>query len=132
MSQIDWTDVLDIGLPEIDGQHKHLIDLSNGLIQAMVSGMGLDVLDGLLKDLRDYTQTHFADEEAYMESINYPKLPEQKKMHAQLIREVEDFSERFHGNQAVSPNEVLDFMNGWIIKHIVEMDSQIGAFAKNQ
>ena len=32
--------IIDVGLPMIDDQHRKLIDLSNGLLQAMINGMG--------------------------------------------------------------------------------------------
>ncbi len=55
---IDWTDVLDIGLPEIDRQHRKLISLSNSLIQAMTIGKGKDVLSEFFEELKAYTVYH--------------------------------------------------------------------------
>ncbi len=133
MTQLNWTDILDIGLPKVDEQHKQLIALSNSLIQAMINGMGNDVLDDIFTELREYTLTHFADEEAYMEEIGYPQLTEQKQAHKKLTDDVDAFRIRLlEDSNAVSPNEVLDFINNWLIKHIMEMDSQIGIFAKSR
>lgn len=130
MPEITWNDVLDIGLPEVDAQHKKLISLSNALIQAMVNGMGTEVLTELFKELREYTRTHFAQEEAYMESIGYPGLDEQKACHERLSREVDQFRYRLLSGSGVTPSEALDFINGWIIKHIMEKDSKVAVFAK--
>lgn len=130
MSQIDWTDVLDIGLPTIDEQHKELIGLSNSLIQAMINGMGSDVLEETVAELCEYTRSHFADEEAYMAEIDYPGLAEQKAAHAKLAAEVDQLKQRIVAGEQMSPNDMLDFINNWIVTHIMEMDSQIGIFAK--
>lgn len=130
MPQIEWTDVLDIGLPEIDTQHKKLISFSNGLLQAMVNGMGNDMLEGLFEELLDYTTYHFADEEKYMEDIGYPDIDAHKAAHKKLINDVSEFRERLLGGNGVSPSEALDFINNWIIKHIMAIDSQVGQFAK--
>lgn len=129
MSEISWSNVLDIGLPVVDEQHKELIALSNGLIQAMVNGMGNDVLEDIFKELRDYTQKHFSEEEKYMEEINYPGLAGQKAAHAQLIADVDEFHILLE-SKSVTPNQALDFINDWIIKHIMEMDSKIGEYAR--
>ena len=130
MPQIDWTDTLDVGLPAIDKQHKELISLSNSLLQAMVHGMGADILKDLFQELREYTFTHFSEEEVYMESINYPQIEKQKAAHKELADAVDQFRYKLLAGTAVTPNEALDFMNGWIIKHIKEMDTQIGVYAK--
>ncbi|MGL1862645.1 MAG: bacteriohemerythrin [Pseudodesulfovibrio sp.] len=130
MPQIDWIDALDIGLPTIDEQHKHLISLSNSLIQAMCNGMGSDVLEDLFKELRDYTCTHFAEEEVYMESIDYPQIEAQKAAHIQLTKDVDQFREKLLGGTTVSPNEALDFINSWMVNHIKTMDAHIGVYAK--
>jgi hemerythrin-like metal-binding protein len=130
MSEIAWTDALDIGLPLVNEQHKELIALSNSLIQAMINGMGRDVLAELFRELRDYTSYHFDAEEKYMEKIHYPELDHQKAAHRKLKDEVDEFSTRLLGGQGVAPTEALDFINDWIIKHILEMDSRIGVYAK--
>jgi len=130
MSQIAWTDVLDIGLPVVNEQHKELISLSNSLIQAMINGKGADTLQYLFDELKNYTVYHFSDEERYMEQIGYPHLEEHKVIHKGLIRQVDEFRERLLGS-GVSPNEALDFINEWIIAHIVKTDVKIGLFAKS-
>lgn len=121
---------LTIDLPVIDEQHKKLISLSNGLIQAMVNGMGHDVLEELFEELLEYTCYHFADEEKYMEQINYPDIDKQKQSHKQLTNDVVAFRVRILADQTVPPTEALDFINNWIIRHIKEMDTDISTFAK--
>lgn len=131
MPQLEWKDVLDIGQPELDKQHKQLIALSNSLLQAMINGMGSDVLEDIFKELLDYTNIHFAAEEEYMEEIGFPGLALQQEDHAKLTAEVIAFRDRILAGDTVSPNEALDFLNDWILKHIMEMDSKIGIFAKS-
>ncbi|WP_319471228.1 bacteriohemerythrin [uncultured Pseudodesulfovibrio sp.] len=128
---IDWTDVLDIGLPEIDRQHRKLISLSNSLIQAMTIGKGKNVLSEFFEELKAYTVYHFHDEEKYMQDIGYPQFEQHRKAHGELIRQVDDFRTGLMAGE-VTPDQALDFINGWIINHIMNMDSQIGIFAKNR
>lgn len=131
MTQIDWNDVNNVGLSKIDSQHKELITLSNGLLQAMTVGKGADVLEETLVELRAYTEKHFREEERLMEEIAYPKLEDHKRIHKLLAMEVDTFhKELTRGN--VSPRQALVFINGWIVKHINEMDSKIGEFARSR
>lgn len=131
MSQLDWTDVLNIGLPSLDEQHKKLISYSNSLIHAMTIGKGNEVLTTLFDELKGYTAYHFSDEEEYMESIGYPQLEEHKLLHKLLIKRVDDFRDK-RLYSGLTADEALDFINNWIIKHIMEEDARIGVYAKNR
>ena len=130
MSQIDWTDVLDIGLPQLDEQHKKLISFSNSLIHAMTLGKGAEVLQDIFEELKSYTAYHFADEERYMKHIGYPSLEDHKAAHRVLIRQVKEFREKLV-SPGVPSDVALDFINNWIIVHIMEEDSNIGVYAKS-
>ncbi len=130
MTHIDWTDSLIIDLPTIDAQHKKLIAISNSLLQAMINGMGQEVLETLFDELRAYTSYHFKDEEDFMRQIDYPGLAEQQTAHAQLAKDVDEFRIKLM-NDEVSPNEALDFINGWIVCHIQDMDSKLAEYANN-
>jgi len=130
MSQIDWNDSLMIDLPTIDEQHKKLIALSNSLLQAMINGMGQEVLSTLFDELRAYTAYHFQDEEAFMRQIDYPGLADQLIAHEQLTKDVDEFRVKLMKDD-VAPNEALDFINGWIVCHIQDMDAKIAEYANN-
>lgn len=131
MTHIDWNPKLTIDLPTIDEQHKKLIDLSNGLLQAMVNGMGQDVLEDLFKELREYTDYHFKDEEKLMQEMGYPGLADQQAAHKSLIEDVDKFHEQLMRDE-LSPNDALGFINEWIVNHIQEMDSKVADYAKNR
>lgn len=130
MSQIDWNDSLVIDLPTIDAQHQKLIALSNSLLQAMINGMGHEVLETLFDELRAYTVYHFKDEEAFMEKIGYPGLADQQAAHRELTRRVDGFRVKLL-NGDVTPTEALDFINNWIVSHLQNMDAKMAEFAHN-
>lgn len=131
MAQLDWTDILNIGVSGIDDQHKKLISLSNSLIQAMTIGKGNEVLAPFFDELKAYTVYHFEDEEKYMESIEFPHLEAHRKAHTYLVGKVTELrAELIEGN--VTPSQALDFINDWIVTHIMDMDAQIGEFVRTK
>jgi len=132
MSQLIFVDKLSIGLPLVDAQHKQLISLSNSLIQAMTNGMGEEVIEEVFMKLRAYVCYHFDDEEAYMKQIGFSELEDHKRLHRKLAEEVDKFRGRFKDREVVSPNEVLDFVIQWVVKHIEEEDMKIGQFARSK
>jgi hemerythrin len=66
MAFMEWNNSFSVNVAEIDNQHKHLIDLINKLFEAMSVGKGSEVMGTVLKDLINYTVSHFAMEEKYM------------------------------------------------------------------
>ena len=73
-----------IGIDMIDEEHKQLFlyaDEAYELLHDEYTPDKYDRIDIILEKLRDYTVKHFADEEQYMESINYKKLFTQKTQH---------------------------------------------------
>ena len=106
----------------IDQQHEKLFEITNNF--------KLDKYDeivGILESLKDYTQFHFETEEKYMESINYKRLFSHKIEHDSFINKLENLDlTHIDSNQDVSIKELLQFLNDWLIDHILQNDKLIG------
>lgn len=132
MSFIDWTDVLDIGLPTINDQHKEMFAISNDLLEAIARGEGKNALVDAFDRLKKYTEYHFKEEEAYMRSVGYPDMDQHAKEHSELLISVNRLRKRLASGEDVSPEEGADFISDWIINHIMHSDSKIGIHAKSK
>lgn len=132
MSFLDWTDVLDIGLPILDEQHKELFAISNDLLNAIAQGEGETALIGIFERLKKYTEYHFREEEAYMRSLGYPDLEQHAKAHSQLMVRVNQLRKMLSSGQALSPEIGAEFISDWIIDHIMHSDAKIGVYAKSK
>ena len=116
----------------IDNEHRQLFDYANQIYELLHAEFVPDKYDNIidiLGKLRDYTKKHFADEEAYMESIQYKKIFTQKVQHQAFIDELDkidldDISEL--ENQDETIENMLSFVTDWLIHHILEVDTQIG------
>lgn len=80
-----WHQSLSVGVEFIDDQHKEWFDRAEKLFDAGKKGQAKEYVGELLEFLDSYTKKHFADEEKYMASINYPGLEEQKKLTLHLL-----------------------------------------------
>jgi hemerythrin len=81
----------------------------------------------LLDELKEYTQLHFATEEKYMKEINYAGLKEQQIAHEQFIKKLDDYNlNTIDDNQDASIRDLLEFLNSWLVNHIINMDKKIG------
>lgn len=69
-------------IDNIDEEHKKLFKLLNEAFTLVeVTEDVTPIAKNLITSLKDYASTHFAHEEAYMESINDPELSLQKAEH---------------------------------------------------
>lgn len=119
-------------IPLIDEEHQQLFDYANQVYELLHQEFIADKYDNIadiLGKLRDYTKKHFADEEAYMESIQYKRLFSQKVQHNEFIQKLDEWdleSIDESENQDETIQEMLNFLTDWLIHHILELDTQIG------
>ncbi len=118
--KLSWVEALSVDHGPIDAQHQELFRLYN-----LYSGMPEDELDkaAILAKLAEYAGTHFQDEEDYMQAIGYPV--DKRMAHAGLHR---GFVVKLQTLQDAPLNQVLDYFQEWLLRHILTQDRQIRAF----
>ena len=118
-----------IGVELIDDQHKKLFELADKAYMLLKDEFSLDKYDKIIQilaELKDYTIFHFKSEEEYMESIKYKRLFTQKIEHAKFIKALEDINYKdIDEKQDESLVKILNFLNNWLIQHILETDKRI-------
>jgi len=123
-----WTDAFMIGERTIDSQHKLLVSLVNQLYEAMRTGQGRTALQGILKSLIQYTQTHFRYEESVLRQHAYAGLNEHISQHRKLEETVMAFQREFEDGAAGITVELMDFLSNWLRCHILENDKKYAPF----
>ena len=120
-----------IGIDMIDEEHKQLFqyaDEAYELLHDEYTPDKYDRIDIILEKLRDYIVNHFADEEQYMESINYKKLFTQKVQHQEFINKLDEFME-YHNEEVEDQDDqimgILKYLTEWLTNHILYVDGQI-------
>ncbi|BCK01182.1 bacteriohemerythrin [Anaerocolumna chitinilytica] len=119
-----------IGVDTIDNEHAELFRIANDAYELVKNDFVPDKFDdivAIILKLKEYTKQHFADEEAYMLSIGYKRYLSQKAAHDEFIEKINgiDFESIDH-NQTKVLLDILDFLNDWLVHHIVEKDKLIG------
>ncbi|MDO9172834.1 MAG: bacteriohemerythrin, partial [bacterium] len=128
MEEVKWSAALSIGVEAVDGQHKQLFAIVRELQDAIVLGKGQKRMHMLLEKLIVYTETHFRDEEAYMDKIGYPAMESHRHEHEQLVQKVRRFQRRLEMERISMP--VLEFLINWVGHHIMTSDQEIGRYAR--
>ncbi len=128
--RLKWTDSLSLGVRQIDDQHRELIRIANGLLNAVELGRPTRVLENVLSRLREYTVFHFHSEETFMEDIRYPERGEHAREHFALKQRVKAFRRRLYRDEPLEVGEVLAFLQGWLLDHILVSDMDIARFLR--
>jgi hemerythrin len=132
MALLDWTPSLSVDVSEMDEEHKKLFTLINNLNEAMKQGKAKDELGRVFNELARYTQSHFASEERYLQTVGYPYLAQQRKEHAELLKQVATFKAEYDAGKAMVSVTLMTFLSDWVRSHIQKSDKQYGAWVKEK
>ena len=126
MSIMSWSAELDVGVTKMNEEHQGLLDLMNELHNLKAAGKtGMEVLK-VLDALGAATVSHFADEEAYMESVKYPKLSTHKLIHKDLLEKFGKYSADIHARHGEMGDDFFVFLKHWLTAHIKGIDMKYG------
>lgn len=119
-----------VGIDVLDNQHKSLIDALNRLMDALWDGKGKEEVCNSIKFLHEYTVTHFADEEEWMERYNFPELEAHKLIHRQFVDRVNSFAKSCLEGTITSDLAISTFYDtwDWLKAHILKTDMRYGKF----
>lgn len=129
-----WHESLSVGIAQIDEQHKEWFRRAENLFEAGKQGKAKEYIGEMLEFLDSYTKKHFADEERYMQQIDYPGLDEQKKAHAAFISQLAKLRDDYESSSGsisviIAANKIVI---DWLTKHISNLDRKIGEFVRSK
>ena len=130
MSYINFNDSIKVDNKLIDQEHKVLIDLVNGLKDAVDLGNSEKVIDEILPGLLEYTKTHFFVEEELMIAYDYPDIKGHKKAHDSFKGKIEALHAQLSNGDGNIPNSIMLFLKDWLTTHIMETDKKLSAYLK--
>ncbi len=122
MLGLTWSSKLEVGIAEIDTQHRQLIDIANRVIEAVQEKLGTLGVDEIVKELRDYTVVHFRAEEEHMDTLRYPTREAHHVEHERLKKQVKQWQHDIFTKEKLTVDEVLVFMRSWLVEHILHSD----------
>jgi hemerythrin len=113
---ISTSNKYEIGIAEIDAQHRQLLSILAKLEQSSGTGYSYDAARDALSELTNYANVHFAIEESLMRMHRYPDLPAHVAEHQGLRRQLAAFQQRLL--DADIATQLHKFIDSWLTKHI--------------
>ena len=128
--QIRWHSKYETGQPLIDLEHRLLIMLFKKLDVAIKSNQSDKILTRIVSEVRRFVDFHFVSEENLMLETDYPGFEVHQKIHTGLMTELNVMIARVVAHREY-PEELLSFLNQWLINHIGTHDQRVAEHVKN-
>ena len=127
---IAWSENYATGIELIDNQHRELVNLTNALYRACLTGK--DAADAAFKDamsrMVEYVRFHFAFEQKVLASVKYPDYSKHKKQHETLIRNILQAVKKYEKGVKYIPNNFVRTLRDWVFGHIAVFDKTYSLF----
>ncbi len=130
MEFFKWKEVFNIGVEEIDRQHRIFLDLLNDCHERLSEGERRTVDRDMVAGLRKYATTHFRYEEGLMHSTEYPQSKNHAIEHRYFETQVSEMERGGAGGDPRTHESVLPFLRDWFLKHVLEHDRKIGHYLR--
>ena len=129
-NQFEWQEEYNIGVAEIDKEHRRLFKIINKLMAASPEdgeNYQRTCQEGM-KFFRGHALKHFSDEELYMATMGYEGLERHKKIHKSFREDTLPALEQELERDGYSQEVIEHFLGvctGWLVGHTLTEDQAI-------
>ena len=125
-----------IGVPEMDAQHARWIQLIENFKRLFSADEESDRRQtetlSALRQLLDYTRSHFESEEKFLERHGYPKLIAHQQRHKELEQAVSRLHDTMQAGRMTLTQPKLNMLSiVWLMEHILKEDADYAKFLAN-
>jgi methyl-accepting chemotaxis protein/hemerythrin len=129
-SAMEWDSSFSTGISRYDEQHKILFKMVNELHDSMQQKRSKEAIGRILDGLAEYTVNHFADEERSFTQTKYPDEAQHKQVHKKLVDQVVELMGKFKSGETILTQDVITFLQDWLVNHIKGDDRKYGPHLK--
>jgi hemerythrin-like metal-binding protein len=126
MPIIAWSNMLSVGVKDIDEQHRKLIEIMNRLNDSLEQHSEGAVEKRTLEELVNYTIFHFGFEEKLMKENGLTGMEIHFREHGNFISLINQKMEQYNRGENVSGKEIMIFLWDWLTSHILNVDRNLG------
>ncbi len=124
---LSWCEQLATGLPEVDAEHRRLIELINEVGGLHARHATKEELRAALVELRRYSAYHFQNEADLMRK--YPVDADYRRMHLAahggFIEHLDSAEALATTDAAAAVEQLLGFLAKWLVQHVTSVDGRM-------
>lgn len=134
-----WKDSMTIDNGIIDDDHRHLIEIMDGIMILVTSKAPQGAVLALLKALLDFGEKHFQREEMLQKAAGFPENESHRRIHDQLLNDLRAYIADLSNVscQDLTPeqchkriHETKRFLTRWLIAHILGEDTKMRPYVE--
>ncbi len=122
-----WNASLETGIPDIDAQHKQLIDKMNELADAIQANRDQQAIQQIVSSLSSIANLHFGYEETCMNRYRCPIAEKNKMLHGLFTKNFGEIRRDllFNGSSPELKARIEKDLLDWFGTHIKGIDTQL-------
>ncbi len=128
---IQWESRLELGVPEIDAQHRELFVRLAGFDEALARG-DRPAIGRTFGFLREYALVHFEQEERLMRNVAYPRVEAHRALHLGFGERLRGLADDYaaNGAHAFLRLRTRNWVVVWLVDHVGGEDVALGRFIR--
>ncbi|MFC1665382.1 bacteriohemerythrin [Pseudomonadota bacterium] len=125
MSQLIWSNEYSIGVPDIDHEHRQLIEFINRLYKKLGENGSEMTVEDFLNEVYKIMSAHFTHEEKMMREHNYAHYADHKSDHALLLDEIKELMFDFRETSEFDKDVLNEHLERWFTIHFRTKDAHL-------
>jgi hemerythrin len=127
-----WYPALELGIREVDDQHRELFRRVDLLVEAMMAKRGPEELAQIFDFLGSYVLEHFGAEEKLMRVHAYPEREAHEGEHRRFVEDFKALQRDYtkEGPTALLLVRVNGRVTQWLAEHISRTDRALGGYLR--
>ncbi len=125
MALIEWDNEFAVGIPDVDIEHRALVELINGLHAQLESGSyGVNMVD-FLGEVYAGMREHFTNEESIMRELDYSDYQEHKQDHERFLGRICKLMDEYQDGALTADAVMGPWLTHWFIDHFRVHDARL-------
>ncbi len=125
MALIEWQDNFNVGIAEVDFEHREMVNLINALhADLLAAGDKASILE-FFGEIYARIAAHFALEEKNMRERGYDQYEAHKRDHERLLDEIRDLTDDYEDAEMFNEQELSRRLTHWFVEHFKYMDARL-------
>ena len=125
MTLIEWKEEYSVGIPDVDHEHRQLIDLINELYEALIRADSQLRIADFLGEIYANISAHFALEEKIMREKKYDQYEDHKADHELLLDEIRDIMDEHETDPDFGEKQLANILGDWFTAHFKTKDARL-------
>lgn len=125
MSFLEWKKEFSVGVPSIDDEHHHMIDLINNVYTELQDNRDPKAIESFLGDVHSAISSHFALEERLMRETNFADYEAHKDDHEELLDQIRDLMDVVDTDANAGLEILEQQLSSWFGRHFMTFDARL-------